>query len=152
VCAVIERALEKEPAARFSGADEMRRALTAAMTKPRSFVSRRWPWIVAGGLVIAAGATALALAGSSGDEPARVVVDEPALPAPYENALANVAASLDRNFYRRVDIVRMACPIASTLADRGVVMDRTYRAYMRRLLELYQRHADIDLATACHPR
>jgi serine/threonine-protein kinase len=150
-CAVIERALEKDPAARFSGADEMRRALATAMAKPRSFVSRRWPWLVAGGLAIAAGATALALAKGPADEPARVA-DEPALPASYENALANVAASLDHNFYRRVDIVRMACPIASTLADRGVVMDRTYRAYMRRLLDLYQRHADIDLATACRPR
>jgi hypothetical protein len=46
----------------------------------------------------------------------------------------------------------MACPIASTLADRGVVMDRNYRAYMKRLLALYQRHADIDLATACRSR
>jgi len=150
VCAVIERALEKEPAARFSGADEMRRALAAAMTKPRSFVSRPWPWIVAGAVAIAAGATALALASGSADE-AQVTVDEP-LPQAYENALASVASSLDRNFYRRVDIVRIACPIATTLADRGVVMDRTYRAYMRRLLELYQRHADIDLATACRSR
>jgi len=152
VCEVIERALEKDPAARFTGADEMRRALAAAMAKPRSFVARRWPWLVAAVVAIAVGATALALASGSTEDTAHVAAADDPLPPAYENALANVAATLDRNFYRRVDIVRMACPIASTLADRGVIMDRTYRAYMRRLLDIYQRHVDMDLATACRAR
>jgi hypothetical protein len=99
---------------------------------------------------VAAGVIALALAG--GSEVAAPRPGAEPLPVAYENALTALAANLNRNAYRRADILRMACPIDRTLHDGGVAMDRTYRSYMRRVLQLLQDHADIDLATACSPR
>ncbi len=160
VAAAIARALAKDPAERWPDADAMRRALAA----PAATRRRRWP-LVAAPLALGAGIVAIAIAARGSDAPSATMTapaqagrhtvpfpaprsGDPPLPPAFENALHQMHDLVVKGMYARATGVMMLCKLDE--AYRSGLGIPTYRAYLRRSVELFRTaFPDIDLATEC---